>query len=131
MSRRPGQWPAGLVIGALALAAGAALAGYAGLFGPWSREARDATLAADTVRRYCVDCHDAATASGGAVVEPAKLAAIGAHAEIWEKVVHKLRVGEMPPPNEPRAHLRLRAGRRRRGSAVRTHDHRQPREAGL
>jgi hypothetical protein len=102
VSRRPDQWPAGLVIGALALAAGAALAGYAGLFGPWSREARDARLAADTVRRYCVDCHDAATASGGAVVEPAKLAAIGAHAEIWEKVVHKLRVGEMPPPNEPR-----------------------------
>jgi hypothetical protein len=104
VSRRSGQWPKGLVIGvvALAAAAGAVLVGYAALFGPWSREARDGALTADTVRRYCVDCHDQAIASGGVVVEPAKLAAIGAHAEVWEKVVHKLRVGEMPPPDEPR-----------------------------
>ena len=104
MSRRPGQWPKGLVIGAVALAAaaGAALAGYAGLLGPWSRDARDGTLAADTIRRYCVECHDQAIASGGMVIEPARLASIGAHADVWEKAVHKLRVREMPPPDEPR-----------------------------
>jgi mono/diheme cytochrome c family protein len=88
------------------LVAGAALV-YAGLFGhwsigPWSRDSRDATLTAETVLRYCVDCHDQAIASGNVVIEPKKLAEIGGHADIWEKVVHKLRVQAMPPPEEPR-----------------------------
>jgi hypothetical protein len=65
-------------------------------------EAQDAAFASRTFRRYCVDCHDEAIASGNMVIEPAKLAEIGAHAESWEKVVHKLRAEAMPPPEEPR-----------------------------
>jgi hypothetical protein len=94
--------------GALAVAA---LGGYAALYGVpglpgvpglWHSDARDAKLAAQTFRHYCVDCHDEATASGDMVIEPAKLGEIGARAERWEQVVHKLRAEAMPPPEEPR-----------------------------
>ncbi|HEY8518880.1 MAG TPA: DUF1592 domain-containing protein [Gammaproteobacteria bacterium] len=83
-------------------AAAVIAAAYAGLLGPWRASARDAELAADTFRRYCVDCHDRAIASGNMVIEPSALADVGAHAERWEKVLHKLRTREMPPPDEPR-----------------------------
>src|SRR5690606_31024166 len=59
-------------------------------------------VAAQTVDSYCVDCHDAATKSGGVVLDADQLAEIGAHAEVWEKVVRKLESGTMPPPGEPR-----------------------------
>ncbi|HEX6997233.1 MAG TPA: DUF1592 domain-containing protein, partial [Gammaproteobacteria bacterium] len=94
----------GLALGLLTLGAGAAVvaAVYAGLLPLWGGSARDATFAADTFRRYCVDCHDRAAASGGMVIEPSTLADVGAHAERWEKVLHKLEAREMPPPDEPR-----------------------------
>lgn len=96
--------PAALVVAAAALGAAAiaALIVVGGIFDSRNDDSADAAFAASTVRTYCVDCHDAAVASGGAVIEPAKLAAIGAHAEIWEKVAHKLRAESMPPPDEPR-----------------------------
>jgi hypothetical protein len=59
-------------------------------------------LTSSTVRSYCVDCHDEETRTAGLVLEPAQLDDIGAHAEIWERVVHKLRAGSMPPAGEPR-----------------------------
>jgi hypothetical protein len=98
------RWSKGRVLGIVGLVAGVAVAGYAGVFGPWSRDSRaaQAAAAADTVRRYCMDCHDAAIASGGMVIDSAKLAEVAAHAESWEKVVHKLRAQSMPPPDEPR-----------------------------
>ena len=59
-------------------------------------------LAAETFQAYCVDCHDAATKSGGVVLAADKLADIAAHAAVWEMVVRKLETGTMPPPGEPR-----------------------------
>src|SRR5947208_16344381 len=55
-----------------------------------------------TVTKYCVTCHSDRLKTGGlslAAVDPATPAA---HADVWEKVIRKLRTGAMPPPNAPR-----------------------------
>ncbi|MBN1238137.1 MAG: DUF1592 domain-containing protein [Gammaproteobacteria bacterium] len=94
-----------IAFGIVGFAAVAALAGFTGVFeiaGLSRSGSRDAQLAAETVRRYCVECHDQAIASGGMVIEPSQVGEIGGHAERWEKVVHKLRAQAMPPPDEPR-----------------------------
>src|SRR5690606_3124885 len=55
-----------------------------------------------TLDRYCAGCHDAAQREGDLVLTSAPLADPAAHADVFEKVVHKLSVGLMPPPGEPR-----------------------------
>jgi hypothetical protein len=59
-----------------------------------------------TVTQYCATCHNAkanssATATG-VILDAADLAQIPAQAEMWEKVVRRLRTGSMPPPGMPR-----------------------------
>jgi Protein of unknown function (DUF1592)/Protein of unknown function (DUF1588)/Protein of unknown function (DUF1587)/Protein of unknown function (DUF1585)/Protein of unknown function (DUF1595)/Planctomycete cytochrome C len=49
------------------------------------------------ITEYCVGCHNDRTRSGGLVLDRLDLANVGSNAEIWEKVVRKLRVGVMPP----------------------------------
>jgi len=89
-----------LAIGAVAVVG---IGGYAAFFDlPALGGARGAALAEETVRSYCIDCHDRSIRSGDMLIDPAHLAEIGAHAESWEKVVHKLRSRSMPPPEEPR-----------------------------
>jgi hypothetical protein len=51
--------------------------------------------------RYCVTCHNQRLATAGLKLDEADVANPGAGAEIWEKVVRKLRTGMMPPPNMP------------------------------
>src|SRR5207302_9995238 len=48
--------------------------------------------------QYCVSCHNDRLKTGGLTLEPIDLATVGDHADIWEKVVRKLRTGMMPPP---------------------------------
>jgi hypothetical protein len=59
-------------------------------------------LVAEVIGRYCNDCHDALSQSGGVVLDRAALGDVGAHAELWERVARKLRGGTMPPPDNPR-----------------------------
>ena len=93
----------GLVLVALAgIAVLLQATGIVDLRYPVSREPREWTLTAGTLNEFCVDCHDPVLQSGGLVLKPAALADVGEHAEIWEKVVHKLRLGTMPPVDEPR-----------------------------
>jgi len=81
----------------------AAVGGYVAFVGGAADSgARDAALADQALRSYCVDCHDRSIRSGDMLIDPAQLADIGAHADSWEKVVHKLRSRAMPPPDEPR-----------------------------
>jgi mono/diheme cytochrome c family protein len=49
------------------------------------------------VAQYCVTCHNDRARQGGLVLEHLDLAGVGAHPEIWEKVVRKLERGMMPP----------------------------------
>jgi hypothetical protein len=51
--------------------------------------------------RYCVTCHNQRLATAGLKLDEADVAHPGEGAEIWEKVVRKLRTGMMPPPNMP------------------------------
>jgi mono/diheme cytochrome c family protein len=51
--------------------------------------------------RYCVTCHNQRLVTAGLKLDQADVANPGEGAEIWEKVVRKLRTGMMPPPNMP------------------------------
>jgi hypothetical protein len=53
------------------------------------------------VQTYCVDCHSAAEASGGLVLEGLTPATVPHEAEVFEAVARKLRGRLMPPPGEP------------------------------
>ena len=81
-------------IHALKMAAAGLLLAVAGCqpVGPGSSEPHAAMLAA-----YCADCHNDAERAGGLAFERLDLDDVGAHQEIWEKAVGKLRGGLMPP----------------------------------
>ena len=84
-----------------------------------STGATTATVAAHRalLDRYCVTCHNQDTVSGrgrpasplvaqlravGLTLDTLDLAAVGDHADAWEKVIRKLRGGVMPPAGRPR-----------------------------
>ena len=54
------------------------------------------------INRYCVGCHNERLRTAGLMLDQAELANVGAEAELWEKVVRKLRAGMMPPAGRPR-----------------------------
>jgi cytochrome c5 len=58
--------------------------------------------------RYCVTCHNQRLATAGLKLDEADVAHPGEGAEIWEKVVRKLRTGMMPPPNMPQPSMENR-----------------------
>src|SRR5262245_16999245 len=49
--------------------------------------------------RYCATCHNDRLKTGGLSLDRIDLFKPEAQAEVWEKVVRKLRTGVMPPPN--------------------------------
>ncbi|HEX7235670.1 MAG TPA: DUF1592 domain-containing protein [Gammaproteobacteria bacterium] len=53
------------------------------------------------IERYCTDCHNDAERAGEMTLERMALTDVGAHADVWEKVVRKLRGRMMPPAGEP------------------------------
>jgi len=52
--------------------------------------------------QYCTTCHNARLKTAGFVLDPNELSQMSAKAEIWEKVVKKLRTNAMPPAGAPR-----------------------------
>ena len=52
--------------------------------------------------RYCLTCHNERLRTAGLVLDPSGLRQVGTDAEIWEKVVHKVRSRTMPPAGAPR-----------------------------
>jgi mono/diheme cytochrome c family protein len=55
--------------------------------------------------RYCVSCHTDAQKTRGAVpvaLDMLDIGNVGPHAELWERVVLKVRAGVMPPAGMPR-----------------------------
>ena len=55
-----------------------------------------------TLDQYCVTCHNERLKTGGLMLDKADIDHVGASAELWEKVLRKLRAGEMPPPGRQR-----------------------------
>jgi hypothetical protein len=55
--------------------------------------------------KYCVTCHNDRLKTANLSLQDSDLTTVGEHAELWEKVVRKLRAGVMPPPDVPRPPL--------------------------
>src|SRR5205809_7598624 len=56
----------------------------------------------DILNTYCVTCHNGRLKTAGLQLDSLDIDHIADHAQQWEKVVTKLRTGEMPPPGRPR-----------------------------
>lgn len=54
------------------------------------------------LEKYCVTCHNQRLKTAGLLLDQANVDDISAAPEIWEKVAHKLRTGQMPPTGMPR-----------------------------
>jgi mono/diheme cytochrome c family protein len=54
---------------------------------------------------YCVTCHNDRNKTANLSLQGLDLTNVSAHAELWEKVIRKLRAGVMPPPDMPRPAL--------------------------
>ena len=52
--------------------------------------------------KYCVTCHNQKLRTAGLMLDTLDVAKPGANAEVWERVIGKLRAGSMPPPGMPR-----------------------------
>jgi hypothetical protein len=66
-----------------------------------SRERNAAVPDRTLLDRYCVSCHSERLKTGGLVLENLDLAQTGSHAEMLEKVLMKIRAGQMPPAGRP------------------------------
>src|SRR5688572_4016440 len=54
------------------------------------------------IDQQCASCHNDTARVGGFSLSGADLGNVAANPELWEKVNHKIRTGQMPPPNRPR-----------------------------
>ena len=52
--------------------------------------------------RYCVSCHNEKVRAANLMLDTIDVADVGAKAQVWEKVIQKVRMGAMPPPGRPR-----------------------------
>ncbi len=52
--------------------------------------------------KYCVTCHNQRIKTADLMLDKTDLASVPQNAEIWEKVIRKLRAGAMPPQGMPR-----------------------------
>lgn len=51
---------------------------------------------------YCISCHNDRSRTGGLSLAAPELADPATHPELWEKVLHKVGTGQMPPSRRPR-----------------------------
>ena len=51
----------------------------------------------ETLAKYCITCHNQRLKTAGLMLDTEDLTQVPAHAELWEKVIQKLRSGTMPP----------------------------------
>ena len=54
------------------------------------------------LNRYCVTCHNEKLKTAGLMLDKIDVDRPSANAEVWEKVIRKLRTGAMPPAGMPR-----------------------------
>ena len=52
--------------------------------------------------QYCVTCHNQRSKVGGLTLDDVDVSKVGSSAEVWEKMIQKLRAGTMPPVGRPR-----------------------------
>src|SRR5262245_47765531 len=91
----------GLLTGALVLFCVVETTRTAGV----SQQPANSSAAAEhraTLDRYCITCHNARLKTADLALDVADLSAVPAHADLWEKVIRKLRSGTMPPQGSRR-----------------------------
>jgi Protein of unknown function (DUF1592)/Protein of unknown function (DUF1588)/Protein of unknown function (DUF1585)/Protein of unknown function (DUF1595)/Protein of unknown function (DUF1587) len=66
------------------------------------QSAGSAFSARPVIDKYCVTCHNDRLKTAGLAFERLDVGRVAAAPETWEKVVRKLRAGEMPPSGAPR-----------------------------
>ena len=54
------------------------------------------------VDKYCVTCHNQKIKTAGLTLDNKDMDHVAEGAEVWEKVIRKVRGGMMPPPGMPR-----------------------------
>ena len=52
---------------------------------------------------YCAGCHNQRLRTGGLAFDALDMSDVGTRADVWEKVLQKLRMGAMPPPGRAAA----------------------------
>ncbi|HWW84112.1 MAG TPA: DUF1592 domain-containing protein [Vicinamibacterales bacterium] len=60
------------------------------------------TEASAVVGKYCVTCHNQRMKTAGVTFDTEGMTDVAQHADVWEKVVRKVRGGSMPPMGSPR-----------------------------
>ena len=65
-------------------------------------DAPDAATWRAVLDRYCVTCHNERLRTGNLTLDTVDPDGVAPHAEVWEKVLQKLRTQAMPPPGRPR-----------------------------
>ena len=65
----------------------------------------DVAAHTELVQQYCVVCHNDTIRTANLSLQNLDLTEVSQDAEIWEKVIRKLRAGMMPPPGMPRPSL--------------------------
>ena len=87
----------------LAIVIGVAISGSSAFAARAPSDIHEALL-----KQYCITCHNERLSSRGTVpleLETASLTDVSARAELWEKVIRKLRTGSMPPMGRPRPNV--------------------------
>ena len=77
-------------------------AGASQIAAPAGRRDTPALPTGDILNKYCVTCHNGRLNTAGLRIDSLNVDRVADHAEQWEKIVTKLRTGEMPPPGRPR-----------------------------
>ncbi len=67
-----------------------------------SASAATSSPARPVVEKYCYRCHNQRLRTAGLALDTADAEHVSGDAEVWERVIRKLRAGTMPPPGMPR-----------------------------
>src|SRR5215471_13068400 len=74
----------------------------AALFLATSHTAAPQSTPKAVIDTYCVTCHNQKLNTAGLALDTMDVTNPSANAEVWERVIEKLRAGSMPPPGNPR-----------------------------
>src|SRR5262245_26990433 len=96
------------IVGAIALLIGIWLAAVSGAIRaeatqqPGAASSTPGAANRAVAEKYCFGCHNEKLKTAGLALDGLDFDRVSANAEIWEKVIGKLRSGSMPPPGRPR-----------------------------
>src|SRR5437660_1169874 len=69
---------------------------------PKTQASSSPSAESELIDKYCVSCHNDRALTGGLSLSGVDVQNLAGHAELWEKVLYKLRTGQMPPAGRPR-----------------------------